>query len=145
MRSITTNWNNSAYNSAGTFVDTISGVSVTIPANTPVNFRAMVDSVEAGAYVYAPDTTTVTPDTLSTVADDVDTVTVAVTLSAAAVKNAPIFATTDDATVATVSPAKANADANGQFVFTITSVASGSATITFTSGATSDTVAVTVA
>lgn len=145
MRSITTNWNNSAYNSAGTFVDVISGNTVTIPANTPVDFRALVDSVENGAYVYNPDTVVANPDTLSTVADDVDTTVVTVTLSAAAVENAPILASSDDVAVATVSPAKANADANGQYTFTITSVASGSATITFTSGTATDTVAVTVA
>ena len=145
MRSITTNWNNSAYNSAGTFVDVISGNTVTIPANTPVDFRALVDSVENGAYVYNPDSVVASPDTLSTAADDVDTTTVTVTLSSVAVENAPILAASDDEGVATVSPAKANADASGQYVFTITSVASGSATITFTSGTATDTLAVTVA
>lgn len=145
MRSITTNWNNSAYNSAGTFVDVISGNTVTIPANTPVNFRAMVDSVEAGAYVYNPSSVVANPDTLSTVEDDVDTTVVTVTLSSVAVENAPIKASTSNAAVATVSPAKANANASGQYTFTITSVGSGSATITFTSGTATDTLAVTVA
>ena len=50
MRQITTNWNNSAYNSQTIFVDNNSGNTVTIPANTPVNVRSMVDSVESGFY-----------------------------------------------------------------------------------------------
>lgn len=145
MRSITTNWNNSAYNSATTFLDKATGTSITVAANTPVNVRAMIDSVEAGAYTYAPDSLVADPATLSTVADDVDTVTVTVTLSAAAVDGAPISAASDDVAVATVSPAFANANSSGEYVFSVTSVASGSATITFTCGAQTDTVAVTVA
>lgn len=144
MRSITTNWNNTAYNSAGTFVDVISGNTVTIPANTPVDFRALVDSVENGAYVYNPDTLTATPATIASAPDDVDTVVVNVTLSSAAVENAPIKASSSDVTKATVSPAIANADASGNYTFTVTSVAAGSATLTFTSGTATDTVAVTV-
>ena len=144
MRSITTNWNSSAYDSAGTFIDVKSGNSVTIPANTPVNFRAMVDSVESGGYVYAPDTLTATPATIASAPTDVDTVTVNVTLAAAAVENAPVKATTSNEAKATVSPAIANTDASGNYIFTITSVAAGEATITFTCGSVSDTTVVTV-
>jgi uncharacterized protein YjdB len=144
MRSITTNWNNVAYNSAGTFVDVTSGVSVTIPANTPVNFRSMVDSVESGAYVYAPDALDATPATTTKAAAETQAVTVTVTLNSVGVENAPIKAVSSDVTKATVSPAFANANASGVAIFTITAVASGSATITFTSGAQSDTTVVTV-
>lgn len=144
MRSITTNWNNSAYNSAGTFVDVKSNVTVTIPANTPVNFRSMVDSVESGAYVYNPDTLDASPATTTKAATQTQVVTVTVTLSAVGVENAPIRAVSSDVTKATVSPAFANANASGVATFTITAVATGSATITFTSGTRTDTTVVTV-
>jgi len=144
MRAITTNWNNSAYNSAGTFLDRKTGTSVTIPANTPVNFRGMVDSVESGAYSYAPDTVVADPGTLAPSVEDVDVVEVTVTLSSVAVDGAPIKAVSDDVEVATVSPAFANANSQGKYIFTITSIAEGEATITFTSGSQTDTCAVTV-
>ena len=144
MRSITTNWNSSAYDSAGTFVDVISGNTVTIPANTPVNFRSLVDSVESGSYIYAPDALTATPATVASAPLDKDTVVINVSLSAANVENAPVVATTSDATKATVSPTIANTDKSGNYTFTITSVAAGEATITFTCGAVSDTTVVTV-
>jgi hypothetical protein len=144
MRSITTNWNNSAYNSATTFLDRATGISVTVPANTPVNVRAMVDSVDAGAYTYAPNALVATPATIASAEDDVDTVAVAVTLTSVGVAGAPIKAVSDDVEVATVSPVFANADSSGNYTFTITSVAVGEATITFTSGAQTDTTVVTV-
>ena len=51
MRSITTDYNNSAYNSATKFTCVYSANGLTVPANTPVDVRALTDSVGAGDYV----------------------------------------------------------------------------------------------
>jgi len=141
MREITTNWNNPDYANQTVFVDTATGATVTIPANTPVNVRSMVDSVSSGAYFSNPVGVTASESTLATAPDDIDAVTV--TLNPA-IGGFPIRATTSAAGVATVSPALGRTLANGTVVFTITSVADGSATITFTAGTRTATVAVTV-
>lgn len=134
MRSITTNWNSSTYNNATTFVDKISGSSVTIPANTPVNVRSMIDSVESGGYIYQPDGVVVNQETLSTAVDDEDVVVVTITNSAVPVAGAPITVTFAETTIVSVSPMFAYAAANGTASFTITSLASGSAEVFFNCG-----------
>jgi len=141
MRDITTNWNNSAYNNQTIFVDRASGTTVTIPANKPVDVRSMVDSVQSGAYFNNPTSVTASVETVASEPTDTDAVTV--TLSPV-VAGMLIRATTSAGSVATVSPASVRSLANGTAVFTITSVAAGTATITFTAGTRTDTVAVTV-
>ena len=141
MRDITTNWNNSAYNNQTIFVDRATGTTVTIPANKPVDVRSMVDSVQSGAYFNNPTSVTASVETVASEPTDTDAVTV--TLSPVA-GGFPVRASTSAAGVATVSPALGRTLANGTVVFTITSVAAGTATITFTAGTRTDTVAVTV-
>jgi hypothetical protein len=140
MRDITTNWNNSAYNSSTIFVDRATGSTVTIPANKAVDVRSMVDSVQSGAYFNNPTSATVSDDTLAIAVEETDTVTVTLDPVVAGML---ITAVTDDDDVATVSPASARTLANGTAVFTVTAVAEGEATLTFTCGTRTDTVAVT--
>ena len=140
MRDITTNWNNSAYNSSTIFVDRATGSTVTIPANKAVDVRSMFDSVQSGAYFNNPTSATVSDDTLAIAVEETDTVTVTLDPVVAGML---ITAVTDDDDVATVSPASARTLANGTAVFTVTAVAEGEATLTFTCGTRTDTVAVT--
>ena len=144
MRAITTNWNNSAYALSATFVDKITGNAVTIPALNPMNHRSMIDSVESGGYIYAPDSVVSDPATLATEPDDVDTVTVTVELDSVPVVGAPVRAVSADPTVVTVSPFIGYTDDNGEVVFTVTSIADGVEDITFSCGNVSDTTEVTV-
>jgi len=141
MREITTNWNNPDYANETIFVDVATGATVTIPANTPVNVRSMIDSVQSGAYFNNPTAITASEETLATAPEDTDQVTVTV---APVVSGMLIKAVTNNGSVATVSPASARTLANGTAVFTITSVADGEATITFSAGTRTDTVVVTV-
>jgi hypothetical protein len=145
MRAITTNWNNSAYALSATFVDKVSGNAVTVPALNPMNHRSMIDSVESGAYIYAPDSVVSDPATLSTEPDDEDVVTVTVELDSVPVVRAPVRATSADPAVVTVSPALAYTDENGEVTFDVVSVADGVEDITFSCGNVSDTTEVTVA
>jgi hypothetical protein len=140
MRDITTNWNNSAYNSSTIFVDRATGSTVTIPANKAVDVRSMVDSVQSGAYFNNPTSATVSDDTLAIAVEETDTVTVTLDPVVAGML---ITAVTDDDEIATVSPASARTLANGTAVFTVTAVAEGEATLTFTCGTRTDTVVVT--
>jgi hypothetical protein len=140
MRDITTNWNNSAYNSSTVFVDRATGSTVTIPANKAVDVRSMVDSVQSGAYFNNPTSATVSDDTLAIAVEETDTVTVTLDPVVAGML---ITAVTDDDDVATVSPASARTLANGTAVFTVAAVAEGEATLTFTCGTRTDTVTVT--
>ena len=144
MREITTNWNNSAYSLSATFVDKITGNAVTIPALNPMNHRSMIDSVESGGYIYAPDSVVSDPATLATEPDDVDTVTVTVELDSVPVVGAPVRAISADPTVVTVSPFIGYTDDNGEVDFTVTSIDDGVEDITFSCGNVSDTTEVTV-
>jgi hypothetical protein len=144
MRAITTNWNSSAYASAATFVDKVSGNAVTVPALNPMNHRSMVDSVESGAYIYQPDELTVSDETLATAPEDEDEVTVTVNLDSVPVAGAPVRATSADPAVVTVSPALAYTDENGEVVFTVVSVDDGEEDITFACGGESAVTTVTV-
>ena len=145
MRAITTNWNNSAYALSATFVDKVSGNAVTVPALNPMNHRSMIDSVEAGAYIYAPDSVVSDPATLATAPDDEDVVTVTVELDSVPVAGAPVRAVSADPAVVTVSPTLAYTDENGEVTFDVVSVADGVEDITFSCGNVSDTTEVTVA
>jgi hypothetical protein len=100
----------------------------------------MVDSVQSGAYFNNPTSATVSDDTLAIAVEETDTVTVTLDPVVAGML---ITAVTDDDDVATVSPASARTLANGTAVFTVTAVAEGEATLTFTCGTRTDTVAVT--
>jgi hypothetical protein len=144
MRAITTNWNNAAYALSATFVDKITGNAVTIPALNPMNHRSMIDSVESGGYIYAPDSVVSDPATLATEPDDVDTVTVTVELDSVPVVGAPVRAVSADPTVVTVSPFIGYTDDNGEVDFTVTSIDDGVEDITFSCGNVSDTTEVTV-
>ena len=141
MRDLTTDWNNAAYNNQTIFVDIASGQTLTIGANNPVNVRSMFDSVQAGAYFVNPTSITASDTTLATSEDDVDTVTVTLSPVTAHVL---VAASSSNAAVATVSPASVRTLANGTAVFTITSVAAGTATITYTCGTRTATTVVTV-
>jgi hypothetical protein len=141
MRDLTTNWNSSAYYDQTIFVDRATGSTVTIPANKPVDVRSMQDSVQSGSYFNNPTSATASIETLASAPEDEDAVTVTLNPVVAGML---ITAATDDGDVATVSPASARTLANGTAAFTITSVADGEATITFTCGTRTDTVVVTV-
>ena len=144
MRTITTNWNASAYYDETVFVDGASGNTMTIGANRPVDVRTMLDSVASGTYKVDADSIDADPATLATAPEDTDTVTVTVEADGDVVAGYPVKAATDDAGVATVSPKLAYTDGNGEATFTITSVADGEATITFYAGTETDTTVVTV-
>ena len=145
MRSLTTNWNNAAYYNETVFVDSLSGNTMTVGANRPVDVRTMFDSVESGSYKVDADSIAADPATLSTEPDDSDTVTVTVEAGGGVVGGYPVKAATDDADIATVSPKLAYTAADGTVTFTVVSVADGEATITFTAGTETDTTVVTVA
>jgi hypothetical protein len=145
MRTLTTNWNNSAFNSETVFVDGRTGNTMTIGANRPVDVRTMYDSVESGTYKFDADSIAADPATISSEPEDVDTVTVTVEIDSVGVAGYPVKASSDDVTVATVSPLLAFTKGDGTVVFTVTSVDDGEATITFTAGTETDTTVVTVA
>ena len=145
MRSITTDYNNSSYNSATKFTDVYSANGVTIAAKNPVNVRSMMDSVGAGDYVLSADTIAIDHATATVAHGSTGTSVITATISSAATAGIPISVTSSDTTKATVSPALVRTKADGTASFTITGVAAGSATLTFkTYGATSVTCAVTV-
>ena len=104
----------------------------------------MVDSVEAGAYVYQPDGFVLSDTTLATAPDDEDVVTVTVTLDSVPVSGVAVTAASDDTDLATVSPAIAYTDESGVVSFDVTSIADGVANITFTCGTATDDCVVTV-
>ena len=141
MRDLTTNWNNAAYNDETVFVDIASGLTMTIGANNPVNVRSMFDSVQAGTYFVNPTSIAVSDETLASDVSDEDEVTVTLTPVTGFVR---VTASTDDGTVATVSPAVVRTLVDGTAKFTITSVGAGVATITFTCGTRTATTVVTV-
>ena len=145
MRTLTTNWNNSAFNSETVFVDGRTGNTMTIGANRPVDVRTMYDSVESGTYRFDADSISADPATLSTEPEDSDTVTVTVEIDSVGVANYPVKASSDDVAVATVSPPLAFTKGDGTVTFTVASIADGEATITFTAGTETDTTVVTVA
>lgn len=145
MRTLTTNWNASAYYDETVFVDSASGNTMTIGANRPVDVRTMTDSVASGAYKVDADSISADPATLSTAPEDEDVVTVTVEADGGIVAGYPVKAVTGNADFATVAPKLAYTDENGEAVFTVTSVADGEATITFYAGTETDTTVVTVA
>jgi hypothetical protein len=145
MRDLTTNWNASAFYSQTVFVDKTTGNTMTVGANRPVDVRTMFDSVQAGQYTTDPDSVSADPSTVSSEPTDEDVIVVTVETDSDGVGFFPVKAESDDTDVATVSPAVGFTKADGTVEFTITSVADGSATITFTAGTNTDTVAVTVA
>jgi hypothetical protein len=144
MRNLTTDWNNAAYSNETVFVDKLTGNAMTIPANKAHAVRAMFDSVQAGAYLTNVDSISADPDAIASAEDDEDTVTVTVQFDGSDVAGFPVKANSDDTDVATVAPLFAYTNADGEASFVITSVAAGSATITFTAGTNTDTTAVTV-
>ena len=130
MRTLTTDWSNSSYADAATFLDRRAGTFVTIPAATPVDSRSMADSVIGGDYVtFAYTLDTLTADSAGdaeSVEEEASTdVVVTVKDNPIAMPNIRITATSADTDVFTVSPAYAVTDANGQATFTITGVAAG--------------------
>jgi hypothetical protein len=145
MRSITTNPNNAAFNSSTIFVDGRTGNTLTVGANRAGDVRTMYDSVDSGTYKFDAGTISADPATISSEPTDTDTVTVTVQTDAVGLVGYPVKASSDDVTVATVSPQLAFTKDDGTVVFTITSVADGEATITFTAGSKTDTTVVTVA
>jgi hypothetical protein len=50
MNSLTLNWNASTLYNERTFECVASGTQITVPANRPVDVRAFLDAVAAGAY-----------------------------------------------------------------------------------------------
>jgi hypothetical protein len=132
MRTITTDWNNASYASATSFTDIKGGV-LAIPANTPSDVRALQHSVIAGDYIEGALTNfTRSPTTSTKAAAETQVCTVTVTnASAVAMPGILLTAVSGTPARATVSPAEAKTDANGQVAFTITAVASGACTVTF--------------
>ena len=122
MRSITTDYNNASYNSATKFTDVYSGNGVTVPAKTPVNVRAMMDSVGAGDYVLSATSMEVADTTVDLPLDSTLTQGVTAKISTTATAGIPVKAISSDVTQVTVSPALARTDASGVAHFTITNV-----------------------
>jgi hypothetical protein len=145
MRSITTNPNNAAFNSSTIFVDGRTGNTMTVGANRAGDVRTMYDSADSGNYRFDAGTISADPATISSEPTDTDTVTVTVQTSSVGLVGYPVKASTSNAAFATVSPRLAFTKGDGTVVFTITSVADGEATITFTAGSKTDTTVVTVA
>lgn len=145
MRSITTNPNNSAFNNSTVFVDGRTGNTMTVGASRAGDVRTMYDSVDSGIYRFDAGTISADPATVSSAPTDTDTVTVTVEISSVGVAGYPVKAVSDDTDLATVSPSLGFTKEDGTVVFTITSVADGEATITFTAGTQTDTTVVTVA
>ena len=147
MRTITTDYNNSAYNSETKFTCVYSANGLTVAAATPVDVRSMTDSVQAGDYVASAtsmdiDSATSTPDVGGT-----DTVTITTKISSAATAGIPVRAYSSDTAKVTVTPALARSKADGTVDFVLTAVGTDTqtATITFkTYGATNKTCAVTI-
>lgn len=140
MRAITTNWNNSAYASAATFVDKVSGNAVTVPALNPMNHRSMIDSVESGGYIYQPDGLVLDPPwdseggPVETEPEDENVYTVTITLDSVPVVGAPVRADSSDPDVISVSPAIGYTNDDGEVDFVVTSVADGGEDVTFACG-----------
>jgi hypothetical protein len=145
MRSITTNPNNSAFNNSTVFVDSRTGNTMTVGASRAGDVRTMYDSVDSGIYRFDADSIDADPATISSEPEDVDTVTVTVEIDSVGVAGYPVKAVSDEPGFATVSPSLGFTKEDGTVVFTITSVADGEATITFTAGTETDTTVVTVA
>ena len=145
MRSITTNPNNAAFNNSTVFVDGRTGNTMTVGANRAGDVRTMYDSVDSGTYRFDADSIDADPATISSEPEDVDTVTVTVEIDSVGVAGYPVKASSDEPGFATVSPSLGFTKEDGTVVFTITSVADGEATITFTAGTETDTTVVTVA
>jgi hypothetical protein len=145
MRSITTNPNNAAFNNSTVFVDGRTGNTMTVGANRAGDVRTMYDSVDSGTYRFNADSIAADPATISSEPEDVDTVTVTVEIDSVGVAGYPVKASSDDVTVATVSPQLAFTKDDGTAVFTITSVDDGEADITFRAGTEVESTSVTVA
>jgi hypothetical protein len=145
MRSITTNPNNAAFNNSTVFVDGRTGNTMTVGANRAGDVRTMYDSVDSGIYRFDADSIDADPATISSEPEDVDTVTVTVEIDSVGVAGYPVKASSDDVTVATVSPQLAFTKDDGTAVFTITSVDDGEADITFRAGTQVESTTVTVA
>jgi len=145
MRSITTNPNNAAFNNSTVFVDGRTGNTMTVGANRAGDVRTMYDSVDSGIYRFNADSIAADPATISSEPEDVDTVTVTVEIDSVGVAGYPVKASSDDVTVATVSPQLAFTRGDGTAVFTITSVDDGEADITFRAGTQVESTTVTVA
>jgi hypothetical protein len=147
MRTITTDYNNSAYASATKFTCVYSANGLTVAAGNPVNVRSMFDSVGAGDYVASATSMEIDSETSTPDVDGTDTITITAKISTTATAGIPVRAISDDPTVATVSPALARTKANGTVDFVITAVGADTeeATITFkTYGADDVTCAVTI-
>jgi hypothetical protein len=118
---------------------------MTVGANRAGDVRTMYDSVDSGTYRFNADSIAADPATISSEPEDVDTVTVTVEIDSVGVAGYPVKASSDDVTVATVSPQLAFTKDDGTAVFTITSVADGEADITFRAGTEVESTTVTVA
>jgi hypothetical protein len=105
----------------------------------------MYDSVESGTYKFDADSASATPATITAAPAAVNSVVVTVQIDAVGVSNYPVKASSDDVAVATVSPPLGFTTGNGTVSFSVTAVADGEATITFTAGTETDTTVVTVA
>jgi hypothetical protein len=127
------------------FVDSRTGNTMTVGASRAGDVRTMYDSVDSGIYRFDADSIDADPATISSEPEDVDTVTVTVEIDSVGVAGYPVKAVSDEPGFATVSPSLGFTKEDGTVVFTITSVADGEATITFTAGTETDTTVVTVA
>jgi len=145
MRSITTNPNNAAFNNSTVFVDGRTGNTMTVGANRAGDVRTMYDSVDSGIYRFDADSIDADPATISAAPAAVNSVTVTVEIDSVGVAGYPVKASSDDVTVATVSPQLAFTKDDGTAVFTITSVDDGEADITFRAGTQVESTTVTVA
>lgn len=122
MRSITTDYNNSSYNSATKFTDVYSANGFTVPAKTPVDVRALMDSVGAGDYVLSATSIEAADTTVDLTVLSSLTQNITAKISTTATAGIPVKAKSADPTKVTVSPAVARADASGVAHFVITAV-----------------------
>ena len=147
MRSITTDYNNSSYYNETKFTDVYSANGVTVAANTPVDVRAMMDSVGAGDYVLSATSMDINSATATPAPGATATSVITTKISSTATAGIPVYAVSSDPTKVTVSPSLVRSASDGTATFTLTAVGTNTqtATITFkTYGATNKTCAVTI-
>lgn len=147
MRTITTDYNNASYASETKFTCVYSANGLTVPANTPVDVRALNDSVGAGDYVASATSMDIDSATSTPAPAGTDTITITTKISSTATAGIPVKASSSDTAKVTVSPAFGRTKADGTIDFVLTAVGTDTqtATITFkTYGATDKTCAVTI-
>lgn len=135
MRSITTDYNNSAFYSETKFTDTATANGITIAANKPVDVRALNDSVSAGAFVPSATSMDISAATLTPAPAATANVSITTKISTTATPGIPVKAVSSNPSKVSVSPAVARAGSGGSVMFTVSALGANTdtATLTFSS------------